>query len=201
MGWHTPGMPSSITESWVRIEQWLACHAPGTFAGLEPPAELSAIAEAERVIGLPFPESLGESLLRHNGTGYHGVLPPYWELLSAQDIAARWVMKMEISHGGDAEPDDPAAEHGPWWHRLWIPFATNGCGDDLVIDQRQHQRRGRVGNADHETGCFFSSRPPWTSLPALMEATATVLETGKPLDTYFPVTDEEGDLDWASTED
>ncbi|MFD9861905.1 SMI1/KNR4 family protein [Streptomyces alboflavus] len=195
-------MVSSITESWSCIEAWLAQNAPGTFAGLEPPAERSAIAAAERAIGLPLPEPLRESLLRHNGTGYHGVLPPFWELRSVQTLVEDWARRVEINRDefADPEPSDPEEEHGPWWHRLWIPFAGNGCGDFLIIDQRQYRRRGRIGHADHETGCFFWSHPRWASLSALMEATAIALETGE-MDGYIPVTDDEGDLEWESTDE
>lgn len=36
----------------------------------------------------------------------------------------------------------------------------------------------------------------WTSLPVLMEATATSLETNQPLNDYTPVVDEEQRLYW-----
>ncbi|MGV9878438.1 hypothetical protein [Streptomyces sp. NPDC003006] len=79
-------MATPIPESWTRIETWLAWHAPRTFAALEPPAERSAIAAAEQVIGRPLPDALTESLLRHNGTGDYNLLLPCWMLLSTQII-------------------------------------------------------------------------------------------------------------------
>ncbi|UFQ15991.1 MULTISPECIES: SMI1/KNR4 family protein [Streptomyces] len=191
-------MTTPISESWTRIETWLARHAPRTFAALEPPADRSAIAAAEQAIGRPFPDALTESLLWHDGTGDYVLLPPFWMLLSTQIIVAGWQLRMRIygEELADAEEGDPDDEYGPWWHAQWTPFAADGAGDNLVIDQRSYRRRGRIGNADHETGCSFRSHPMWASLTTLLDATATALETGEAVDGYLPVVVDEGELDW-----
>ncbi|MGA5453172.1 SMI1/KNR4 family protein [Streptomyces umbrinus] len=191
-------MTSSIPESWSRIEAWLAQHTPRTFAALGPPAERSAIAVAEQAIGQPFPEPLVESLLRHNGMGHYDLLPPFWSLLEVQSITRAWQTRMKI-YGDEltgTEEGDPDGEHGPWWHAQWVPFAFDGAGDYLIVDQRPYRGRGRIGNADHETGCSFSRHPMWASLPALLDATATALETGEAVDDYLPVAVDEDELDW-----
>ncbi|MGW5973338.1 SMI1/KNR4 family protein [Streptomyces sp. NPDC055186] len=191
-------MKSSVTESWIRIETWLAGHAPSTFAALAPPAERSAVAATGRAIGRSLPEPLTESLLRHDGTGYRDLLPPFWNLLDAKGIAEAWSLRMRIHGDGldDAEEGAPDGEYGPWWHPLWVPFAADGAGDYLVIDQREYRRSGRIGDADHETGCLFSPHPMWSSLPALLDATATALETGEVVDHYRRVVVDETELDW-----
>ncbi|MFD3580481.1 SMI1/KNR4 family protein [Streptomyces sp. NPDC058644] len=191
-------MTSSVAQSWTRIETWLAQQAPGTFAALEPPAEASAIAAAGEVIGQSLPEPLVESLLRHNGTGDDDLLPPFWRLLSVQNIASDWQLCMSIYRDEleGTEEDDPDQDFGPWWHFHWIPFATDGGGDSLIIDQRPHRRRGRVGEADHEQGTYFGSHPMWSSLPALLDATASALETGMAVDGYLPVVADETELGW-----
>ncbi|WP_229925603.1 SMI1/KNR4 family protein [Streptomyces longispororuber] len=191
-------MTMPISESWTRIESWLDVHAPRTFAALEPPAERSAIAAAEQAIGQPFPEPLTESLLRHDGTGDYDLLPPFWQLLSVRHIVKAWQLRMKI-YGAElagAEEGDLDGDYGPWWHALWVPFAADGGGDYLIIDQRPYRRRGRVGDADHETGCSFGSHPMWSSLPALLDATATALETGEAVGGYLPVAVDETELDW-----
>ncbi|MEU9330599.1 SMI1/KNR4 family protein [Streptomyces canus] len=196
--WHDRRMTSSISESWTRIEVWLARHTPRTFAALGPPAERSAIAVAEQAIGQPFPEPLAESLLRHNGMGHYDLLPPFWSLLDVQSIINAWQTRMKI-YGDElagAEEGDPDGEYGPWWHGQWIPFAFDGAGDYLIIDQRLYRRRGRIGKADHEIGCSFSHHPMWASFPALLDATATALETGEAVDGYLPVAVDEDELDW-----
>lgn len=208
-------MTETITGSWARIERWLARHAPATYAELAPPASRSAIAETGEVIGMALPEPLAESLLRHDGTGHRDVLPPFWSLMSAEDIADEWQMKVEIGceeeeaeddgngdddfleGGGDDEEDDDALAYGPWWHRRWIPFAADGRGDALVLDQRGGRLHGRVGDADHEEGCTFERHAMWSSLPALLEAVAGSLETGGALDdSYKPFVNDEGALEW-----
>ncbi|MEU5686266.1 SMI1/KNR4 family protein [Streptomyces venezuelae] len=187
-----------VPESWARIETWLARHAPRTFAALEPPAERSDIAVAEQIIGQPFPEPLVQSLLRHNGTGDDVLLPPYWRLLNTHIIASDWQLGMRIYHDvfEGVEESDFGDDWGPWWHSRWIPFATSGGGDTLVVDQRPYRRRGRIGEADHEQGTRFSSHPMWSSLPALMDATATALETGQAVDGCLPVVADGTELSW-----
>ncbi|WP_207924949.1 SMI1/KNR4 family protein [Streptomyces aquilus] len=191
-------MTSSIPESWTRIETWLANNAPRTFAELAPPAERATIARAEEAIGLAFPPSLTESLLRHDGTADGVLLPPFWMMLSTRHIVDAWTSRTDI-HGPerpDAETGDPEREYGPWWHRQWIPFATNGAGDHLVVDQRPTRQRGRIGAADHEVGCHFKTHPMWTSLPQLLDMTATAIETGGLLDCYERVVIDERELTW-----
>ncbi|MCW8383315.1 SMI1/KNR4 family protein, partial [Streptomyces justiciae] len=114
-------MTPSVADSWARIETWLAQHTPRTFAALEPPAEPSAVAEAEEALGQPFPASLRESLLRHNGTGYQALLPPFWMLLDVRKIVDSRQLRMRI-YGDDLagrEEGDPESEYGPWWHAEW----------------------------------------------------------------------------------
>lgn len=66
-----------------------------------------------------------------------------------------------------------------------------------MIDERPtSRRRGRIGDADHESGCFFRPETMWASLPALLDATATALETGEQLDRHKPLVTPEGELDW-----
>ncbi|MFI5806639.1 SMI1/KNR4 family protein [Streptomyces sp. NPDC051561] len=191
-------MTGSVTESWERIEAWLARYAPLTYEALEPAAEPAEIAAAEEVMGHPFPGALRESLLRHDGTGYRVLLPSMWMLLGTRHIADAWQLRREIYGEGAAEDEegDPGGEYGPWWHAQWVPFAADGGGDYLVIDQREHRRRGRLGRADHETGCWFVPHLMWGSLPALLEATATAMEAGREVDGYLPVVTDEGELEW-----
>lgn len=46
-------MTAPISESWTRIDNWLAEHAPATYTAPAPPADPVDIAAAERVIGRP----------------------------------------------------------------------------------------------------------------------------------------------------
>lgn len=194
-------MTPSIDDSWIRIEAWLAEHAPATFAGLEPPAAPEAIAAAEAAIGLPFPDELRRSLLRHDGTGHHQLLPLMWMPLGVDGISGNWAVNMEVQAdvwGPDTGEDDgdPEADTGPWWHRQWIPFAGNGCGDHLVLDQRPTSLRGRIGEAYHDGCGTFGREPMLASLQALLAATATALETGEVIDGCRRTVTADGELDW-----
>lgn len=191
-------MTSPVTDSWTRIETWLSAHAPRTFAELPAPADPKGIATAEHAIGLALPSPLRESLLRHDGTAYGVLLPPFWTLLSTRQIGRSWTRRTDIhaSEVPNAEEDDhPEGPYGPWWHRRWIPFAEDGAGDYLVIDERPTRLRGRIGTADHEDGCRFSPHPMWSSLPDLLSMTATAIETGTLLDWYEPAVVDDG-LTW-----
>ncbi|MGV9451582.1 SMI1/KNR4 family protein [Streptomyces sp. NPDC003635] len=191
-------MTSSISASWTRIEAWLADNAPRTRTDLAPPAEQAAITRVEEAIGMPLPAPLTESLLRHDGTASGVLLPPFWTMLSTRQIVDAWRTRTKIHGSGTTDPEqgDPEGEYGPWWHRQWIPFAADGAGDYLVLDQRATRRRGRIGNADHEQGCRFDPHLMWTSLPALLDATATAIETGELVDCYERVVVDEAELGW-----
>lgn len=215
-----PGMTSpggsaeaveSVEAAWERIETWLAAHAPVTFDALAPPADPAAIAAAQAAIDPPVPEPLRTSLLRHDGTGYRVLLPPFWRLLSAAEVASQWQLRTEINdrspwpsdedggggEGGAVDAEAADADYGPWWHRQWIPFAADDCGDYLVLDERPiARRRGRIGDADHEMGCSFPPDAMWASLPVLLEMTATALETGGQVGGCERFVTPEGELDW-----
>ncbi|MER7927312.1 MULTISPECIES: SMI1/KNR4 family protein [unclassified Streptomyces] len=190
-------MESAITASWIRIENWLAQLAPTTFVALAPPATRAALEAVQVETGEPLPEALTDCLLRHDGTGFAALLPPFWCLLDTSGIVEshRTAVRLNAEVFGDATEDDRDGDDGLWWHRQWIPFATDGAANHLVLDQRPHRRTGRIGNADHETGCLFGTQPLWESLPALLEATATALETGEPLDGCLPLV-AGGELRW-----
>ncbi|MFJ9005917.1 hypothetical protein [Streptomyces canus] len=84
----------------------------------------------------------------------------------------------------------------PFWSLLDVRSIVNAWQTRLVIDQRSYRRRGRIGKADHETGRSFSRHAMWASLPALLDATATALESGEAVDGYLPVAVDEDELDW-----
>nr|WP_286157470.1 SMI1/KNR4 family protein [Streptosporangium nondiastaticum] len=155
------------------------------------PADPAARTATEKVIGMPLPAPLAESLLRHDGTDFRTLFPSGWHLLSAKEIADTWALRTKIA-GSDADDvhDDPAAEFGPWWDRRWVPFASDGSGNHLVIDQF-----GRIGDACHEDGCRFDPHPMWSSLPELFAQVASTLETGNALH-YYERNVDDGELDW-----
>ena len=159
-----------VSESWHRIDTWLAAHAPSSLARLNPPASQADIRDAERVLGIPLPGDLAESLRCHNGQHAQvSLLPEHVEPLPASAIAEHWRMRMDIAAGVDGLIAAPWADE-PWWHLLWIPWAESAGGDAQVIDQRPGPDAGRVGWAVHDDcGDFTDS---WPSLAALLHAFA-----------------------------
>ncbi|MFB7084925.1 SMI1/KNR4 family protein [Streptomyces sp. NPDC056296] len=203
-------MTGPISESWTRIENWLAEYAPATYAALAPPADPADIAAVEHVIGHPLLKPLVVSLLRHDGflNQFRGsLLPGRYRPISAREIAAAWQLltgfydKCEADEKGK-EADNDFMKLGfssvLYGHPQLIPIARDLGGGHIVLDHRPEIDRGRVHEAEAVEGVMRLSHEMWTSLPALMEAIATSLETGQPLNGNMPVVDEEQRLYWDS---
>jgi cell wall assembly regulator SMI1 len=202
-------MTAPISESWTRIENWLAEHAPATCAALAPPADPAHIAATERVIGRPLLKPLVTSLLRHDGLlgQWSSLLPGSYSLVSARRIAAEWELlsgfydKPTADEKGDEVDYDFMKTGGSsilYGHPQLIPFARELGGSYLVLDHRPEIDRGRVHEAEATEGVMRGSAEMWTSLPVLMEMIATSLETNQPLNDYTPAVDEERRLCWNS---
>ncbi|MFD4693843.1 SMI1/KNR4 family protein [Streptomyces sp. NPDC058463] len=200
-------MTAPISESWTLIENWLAEHAPATCAALAPPADPADIAAAERVIGRPLLKPLVSSLSRHDGLLDRRVslLPGFYRPMSAREIAAEWQLFTGFHDKRTADEEGDEADYDfmktgfsnvLYGHPQLIPVARDVRGGCLVLDHRAETDRGRVHQAEAEQGIVRGSHGMWTSLPVLMEAIATSLETNRPLDGHTPVVDEEQRLCW-----
>ncbi|MFE7213364.1 SMI1/KNR4 family protein [Streptomyces sp. NPDC057611] len=200
-------MTAPISESWTRIENWLAEHAPATYAALAPPADPADIAATERVIGRPLLKPLVMSLLRHDGLldqrGW--LLAGFYRPMSAREIAAEWQCFTGFYDKRTADEEGEEADYDfmklgfssvLYGHPQLIPIALDVGGGYLVLDHRPEIDRGRVHEAEAVEGIRRVSHEMWTSLPVLMEAIATSLETNQPLKNYTPVVDEEQRLYW-----
>jgi cell wall assembly regulator SMI1 len=184
-----------VSESWRRIDDWLAAHAPSELARLNPPANPEDVRDAERILGVALPRDLGESLRCHNGqSAWTNFLPEHAEPLSATGIADCWQMCMDIAADVDGLKPAPWADE-PWWHPLWVPWARSAGGDAQVIDQRPGPDVGRVGWAVHDSGgdCTDS----WPSLASLLHAIAEALHQGGGVRGKVPYITANGDLWWA----
>ncbi|MFE7711875.1 SMI1/KNR4 family protein [Streptomyces sp. NPDC057486] len=200
-------MTAPISESWTRIENWLAEHAPATYAALAPPADPADIAATERVIGRPLLKPLVMSLLRHDGLldqrGW--LLPGFYRPMSAREIAAAWQLFTGFYDKRTADEEGEEADYDFMklgfssvlsGHPQLIPIARDVRGGCLVLDHRPEIDRGRVHEAEAVEGLMRVPHEMWTSLPLLMEAIATTLETSQPLNGYTPAVDEEQRLYW-----
>ncbi|MFK0247275.1 SMI1/KNR4 family protein [Amycolatopsis azurea] len=180
-----------VNAAWDRVERWLEAEAPATAATLRPPATIARITEAQRRSGVAFPAELVASLLRHDGvadTGESFDLPPFHQPVSAEGMEGQAKVMCDVLTSSGI--DDNV---GYWWHGRFVPFAVDGGGDGLFLDQRTGT--GRLGEWNHEGSVSFDRWPP--TLTELLEQTATALETGGPvIDGYRPVVTEKRALDW-----
>ncbi|MEU9108003.1 SMI1/KNR4 family protein [Streptomyces xanthophaeus] len=200
-------MTAPISESWTRIENWLAEHAPATFAALAPPADPADIAAAERIIGRPLLRPLVASLSRHDGLLDRSstLLPGRYRPLGAREMAAEWQLLHAFHDERTAEEQGEEAHydftrigvsHVLYGHPQLVPVARDVCGTRLVLDHRPETERGRVHRAEAEQGIVRGSHGMWASLPGFMDAIATSLETTRPLDGHTPTVDGEHRLQW-----
>lgn len=187
-----------VSESWRRIDAWLAAHAAAELARLGPPASAEDIHEAERILGIPLPGDLSESLRCHDGrSAWTNFLPEYAEPLPTGGIVECWQLRMGIA--ADVDGLEPAPwDDEPWWHPLWVPWAETAGGDTQVIDQRPGPDAGRVGWAVHD-GCgdFADS---WPSLASLLHAVAEALHEGGGVRGRVPYITMDGGMWWDRAE-
>ncbi|MEN3612354.1 SMI1/KNR4 family protein [Plantactinospora sp. ZYX-F-223] len=174
-----------VDAAWLRIERWLARHAPRSRAGLRPPAAPARIAALQARMSVAFPADLVASLRRHDGADDFD-LPPFYRPLRLDQIAADWAVNCNVR--ADVSMDDH------WWHPSFVPFASAGDGGSLLVDQRPG-RHGRIGEFYPEDGTGFDGWP--ASVGELLAGVAKSLETGEPYSgRYRPTVDAEGRLDW-----
>jgi cell wall assembly regulator SMI1 len=161
-----------VNAAWRRIETWLAKNAPATRAELREPASLAKIDALQKRMSVRFPPELVASLLRHDGnTGTVASFDfaPFYAPLPVEEIFDEWDTNCTVLAEGLAGDD--------WWDPQFVPFATAGDGGNLLVDQRPGGH-GRVGEFYPEDDTTFAGWP--ASVTALLEGTATSLESGKP---------------------
>ena len=170
-------MPSSIEQTWQRIETVLRQHAPESHATLAPPASRESIDEFERRCGYPVPEDLRASWLVHDGqidpTGGCLNFCGHWQLLPVAQCLEFWTMTTQIGEeieDKDALPRQPVVVNRGWWKRSCIPFA--GCEGDLLcvdMDPALGPSLGRVvmhGHMDELDPLQTPSYRAWLALVA-----------------------------------
>lgn len=183
-------MTARVDAAWLRIEKWLAKHAPASREALRAGASAASVDGLQRRMSVPFPPDLVASLRRHDGVtqGRGFMLPPFYTPDALEQILADWqvdcgVLANEAGGGID----------GAWWHRDYVPFAAAGDGGSLLVDQRAGGH-GRVGEFYAEDGTSFERWP--ASVADLLEQTATSLESGRPFAGHYRPRVADGALDW-----
>lgn len=127
-----------MQEIWHRIEQWLAIHAPTVLADLQPGASEQAIAQAEKLLEITFPEDVKTSFRLHNGqTSNSPWMLDGWEFLSLDRICDEWSVWKDLHDSGDfadilSTSSDPI--RSDWWNPAWIPLTYDGAGNHHCLD-------------------------------------------------------------------
>ncbi len=133
-------MQISILDCWSRIEGWLAANVPSGIEFLAPGATPDQIENAEKVLGIRFPNDVRQSYLLYNGAPQFNALQilGYGEFLCLERMVEEWNVWKGISDSDEefreyqSKPDAGIAK--VWWNRGWIPFCADGGGDSLCID-------------------------------------------------------------------
>ncbi|MGW0927514.1 SMI1/KNR4 family protein [Streptomyces sp. NPDC002644] len=183
----------TVTVSWDRIDTWLAARAPASLGMLAPPAAEAEIEEAARLLGVPLPPELAESLRRHDGVTRWATVLPEQAPLSAAGIVERRRVLAQVAAENDGLTTMPWNDE-PWWHPRWIPWAEDAGGGVEVVDTRPGPHRGRLGWAGHGGGGDFTDA--WPCLAALLHAVAEALHHGGDVRGLHPYLTAEGTLWW-----
>ncbi|MFE6829099.1 SMI1/KNR4 family protein [Streptomyces sp. NPDC057690] len=171
----------------------MATHAASDFALLNPPATRDDIQQAERLLGIPLPGDLAESLRCHDGVSAWAAFLPEQSPLPVSSIVDHWQTRMDAA----AENDGPARrpwDDEPWWHPLWVPWAESADGGEQVIDRRPGPDAGRLGWAGHSGGGDFTDS--WPDLASFLHAVAHVLHEGGDVRGLHPCLTTKGELWW-----
>lgn len=186
-----------VDEPWGRVVSWLATRAPASRRALGPGAAPERIGGAFTRLRVPAPPDLVTVLVEHDGARDGGggdaahFLPGHMRPLPLEEIV-RWHRRLTgILEGLDAERYEEALER--WWHPQWVPFASDGMGAVLAIDQRPGPRRGAVGAVDRVEGWH---RDAWPSLSVMAAEIADALEHGGESSARQRPTVEDGRLTW-----
>jgi cell wall assembly regulator SMI1 len=178
----------SIVRSWQRIDAWLAANAKGVAKTLRKGAGEADVARLEERLGLTLPMDFKESCALHDGQKSDADLIPVgygtYFLLPLSKIPGEqklWnsLLKSGEFKGLQGEPDEGVASD--WWHPKWIPFASNGAGDNLCLDLAPTSpgNVGQVIKVEHDD----ATRPLLArSFAEWLQGLATSLENGDLLD-------------------
>jgi cell wall assembly regulator SMI1 len=155
---NTPDIPGL----WKRLKKAIPKEVKET---LRKGATEAKIAELEAKLGVTLPADFRASYLLVNGQKDEGegLIPAEdpsdegYDLVPLPAILGEWqswVSLLDINEfqGRTSSPDPGVRDD--WWHRGWIPFASNGGGDSLCIDLAPAEGGtvGQVISMSHETG-------------------------------------------------
>lgn len=198
----------TINDAWCRIEEWLRSQAPATYASLPEPASHDDLAALERQLGIPCPEGLRESLLRHDGSG-ELILPIFYRFATTRQIEHEYRQMVAADERRTQQlrehhqerphqfPNPLPGEHQVW-NPKWIPVSYDESGNLLFISQVEDETLGKIGMFDVDSGGSFDANPVFLTLTHLMQAAGNALHAARfdMWGQWHPYTDNDGFLEW-----
>lgn len=196
----------SIRSDFAEIVEWCAEYAPATAAALyERPSE-EQLAEALRATGTEWPSALTELYRQANGSGgQRAFLFAGYYFISVEELVDRWenmagrwesderaADSIRRAVADDGTPDS-AGYTTAYWSRLYYPFAEDGDGGYLFVDDRQGPNNGCVRCWDR---LERDSPAIWESLASMLRDTAETVIRGADLLDQVPAV-ENGSLVWS----
>lgn len=136
------------------VKAWAAHpRGHGKRGKLNPGASMEQIHAVEKAINAHLPQSYKEFLHITNGLGF--VNFGGYEILSTDQVLHSY--NFQLQHINEAE--DANAKPGPgvqkhWYNRRWLPIASLGNGDYLVIDYDPAPggKKGQIVEFEHDSG-------------------------------------------------
>ncbi|MEU9338585.1 SMI1/KNR4 family protein [Streptomyces sp. NPDC048290] len=167
---------ASVTESWARIDRWLARHAPDTHARLRPPASDADIEELARTMGVTLPDDLVASLRCHDGVewgqgalelSYYGPLSSVADMVRATSRLRRFEAEFSGRNGG--EDGELTASWQPEWLLITLGIGAQ-ASDGMFLSCRPGPHYGRPGRY------FDEDVPSFTEWPTLRDVLAELAD-------------------------
>lgn len=183
-------MASSVEESWSTITGWLAERLPAAVDELFKPATSVDLDAVEAAIGAALPVELRTWYRLNNGMSQRGsfgrLLPPGYNPIACDRIVKSWRLWkfVDASRALDAsvreaEAAGPAGGDTTRFLPVFVPFAENGVGQNLVVDLRDGPARGCVARLNPGNG-GLAGGPLWPGVGAMLTDVAQSLESGGP---------------------
>jgi len=176
----------SVAESWGTITGWLAKNLPSAIEYLQPPVSWSAISALRAGMGRRLPSDLVAWLTLNNGFKHRGpfghLIPTLHTPLPCEKMLPQRQMMRDVQAGLYSDhplPDEqqPAGTPSVAWLDGFLPISDTGTDLDLVVDLRDGELNGCVGEFDNESGGFGA--PYWMSIADMLADVADALTLGR----------------------
>lgn len=163
-----PAPADPFVTSLARLEHAIGAAELAVARSLRKPAPAAKRKQLAKLVGA-LPAEVDAWLAWHDGQGRGPAFGPSENdrLLSADEIAAAWSSLEEEGH--------------PPWKSSWLPLATNGAGDYLVLDRAtgglvryQHDARARPKRARSLSAWVAEIEAQWSRASSSATASSTL---------------------------